>query len=401
MKDGWTTQRLASIAEKVTDGSHNPPKGVPVNQYLMLSSKNVFDDDLHYENPRYLTAEDFRQEDKRTGIVPNDVLLTIVGTVGRCAVVPLGAPNITLQRSVAVIRPRAELVSPRFLMYSLIERNAELNEQARGVAQKGIYLETLRELDVKLPPLPEQQRIVGILDEAFAGIATAKANAEKNLRNARAIFESHLRSAFAQRGKGWVERCLGDIAQVKGGKRVPKGCKLLTTPTEHPYLRVTEFSDSGTIDTSDIRYVSAEVHHQIKKYVIYSTDLYISIAGTIGKTGIIPEKLNGANLTENACRLVFTPGISNQFVYYFTVTSDFIAQAGLNTRTAAQPKLALSRLATIKLGVPPLAEQVRLVAEFDGIRDETQRLEALYQRKLAALDALKQSLLHRAFSGQL
>ena len=276
-----------------------------------------------------------------------------------------------------------------------------INATCTGARMPRANMDEVLNFKLFVPNEQEQQRIVGILDAAFVGIATTKANAEKNLEDTRAIFVSHLQSVFSRRGEGWVQRSLGDIAQVKGGKRVPKGYKLLTEQTDHPYLRVTEFTDKGTIDTSDLRYVSAAVYREIKRYVIYSTDLYISIAGTIGKTGIIPEELDGANLTENACRLVFNPNINNRYVYYFTVTPDFIAQAGLNTRTAAQPKLALSRLATIKLGIPALAEQMRLVAEFDALREETQRLESLYQRKLAALDALKQSLLHQAFSGKL
>jgi type I restriction enzyme, S subunit len=152
MKNGWETKRLADIADKITDGSHNPPKGVSHSDYLMLSSKNVFDDDFHYEAPRYLTEKQFELEDRRTSISPGDVLLTIVGTIGRSAVVPCNAPKITLQRSVAVIRPKRNVIVPRFLMYSFIQRNAELNDQARGVAQKGIYLEALRDLVVPVPP---------------------------------------------------------------------------------------------------------------------------------------------------------------------------------------------------------------------------------------------------------
>ena len=94
------------------------------------------------------------------------------------------------------------------------------------------------------------------------------------------------------------------------------------------------------------------MYREIKNYIITSADMHISIAGTIGKTGIIPEQLDGANLTENACRLIFHPGVSNSFVYFFTQTKDFVEQAGLNTRTAAQPKLTLSRLSTIRLGIP-------------------------------------------------
>ncbi len=286
----------------------------------------------------------------------------------------------------------------KFLYYLL--ETLGLPSLAKGV-KPGINRNEVYSKIVKLPPLPEQQRIVGILDDAFDGIATAKANAERNLQNARALFESHLQSVFTRRGKGWETKTLGDIAEVKGGKRVPKGYKLLSEPTAYPYLRVADLTDDGSIDMSDLRYVSADVHRQIKNYIIYSTDLYLSIAGTIGKTGIIPKELDGANLTENACRLVFKPGISNRFVYYFTQTASFVDQAGLHTRTAAQPKLALSRLSTIKMGIPSLSEQERLAHEFDALREETQRLEALYQRKLAALDELKKSLLDRAFRGEL
>jgi type I restriction enzyme, S subunit len=165
---------------------------------------------------------------------------------------------------------------------------------------------------------------------------------------------------------GWQIKSLGDIADVKGGKRVPKGSKLQSQPTNHPYITVSDFTDDGTIDTSDLRYVSSEVFEQIKRYTISSNDLYLSIAGTIGKTGYVPIELNGASLTENACKLVLRPGIDRDFVYYFTKSDEFTTQAGSNTRTAAQPKLALERLKTIKLPIPAsLPEQQRIVGLLD------------------------------------
>ena len=330
--------------------------------------------------------------------LPTDVLLCVVGAT--CGKINLGE-ECAIGRSVAAIRPDKEKLDQFYLYYFMMTLVERLRDGSVGAAQTVIskgMIETVRLPDV---PLPEQQRVVRILDKAFASITTARANAEKNLQNARALFESHLKSVFSQRGGGWAEKALGDIAKVKGGKRVPKGYKLLVEPTEFPYLRVADFTDTGTIETNDLRYISSEIHQEIKNYVIYSKDLYISIAGTIGKTGIVPEELDGAHLTENACRLVFNPGISNQFVYYFTLTPDFAEQAGLHTRTAAQPKLALARLSTIKLWLPHITVQKRLANEFDSIRQETQRLKSIYQQKLTALDELKKSLLHQAFSGQL
>ena len=300
------------------------------------------------------------------------------------------------------VLPNASLVQKEFL-YRLLEWDMDQIKLAHGTGTTMMHVSkgSMESRVVPIPPLPEQQRIVTILDEAFEGISTATANAKKNLANAREIFQSQLKSVFTQKGGSWVVATIGDIAQIKGGKRVPKGYKLSSTQTKYPYLRVTDFHDDGSIDMSDLRYVDASVHSQIKKYIITPKDLYISIAGTIGKTGIIPDELNGANLTENACRLVFRSDINNRFIYYFTRTSDFIEQTGLNTRTAAQPKLALSRLSTTVIRIPNLKEQSKIVSKLDELSAETRKLEVIYLQKIAAFEELKKSILNQAFSGQL
>ena len=333
-----------------------------------------------------------------------DLLVSLTGNVGRVGLVEKEHLPAVLNQRVARLTTRdGSPALKNFLLYFLQSDRfrEELTSTGHGAAQQNVSTKDLALIELNIPPKPEQQRIVTILDEAFEGIAAAKANAEKNLQNAHAMFVEQIQAVFAQRGEGWIERCMGDIAQIKGGKRVPKGYKLLSEPTPFPYLRVTDFSDTGSIEMSDLRYVSGEVHLGIRNYIIRSSDLYISIAGTIGKTGIIPDELDGSHLTENACRLVLKPGISNRFVYYFTITPKFIEQAGLNTRTAAQPKLALSRLSTIVMGIPDAKEQDRIVARFDELRCESERLESIYQQKSLALDELKQSLLQRAFKGDL
>lgn len=314
------------------------------------------------------------------------------------------APDFTGHCSTEIftIKPKQGLLR-LFLQYWFLngETVAKIDATSTGTRMPRANMNAVLNFTFPLPPLPEQQRIVRILDQAFAALAAAKANADTNRRNARALFDSYLESVFAQRGEGWQETTIGNIAQVKGGKRVPNGYKMLTEPTPFPYLRVTDFTSDGSINMSDLRYISAEVQRGIKNYVINSNDLYLSIAGTIGKTGIIPKELDEANLTENACRLVFCPGISNRFIYYYTTTPGFAAQAGLLTRTTTQPKLALSRLSTIKFGIPPLPEQQRIVAHLDALREQTGRLESLYRQKGAALDELKRALLHQAFAGEL
>ncbi|HNW12810.1 MAG TPA: restriction endonuclease subunit S [Candidatus Rifleibacterium sp.] len=357
VKAGWKRAKLNRVCEKITDGTHQTPKYFDYG-FLFLSSRNVTSGKIDWENVKYIDDKQHVEMQRRVSPRLHDILLAKNGTTGVAAMVDRDV-TFDIYVSLALLRP-LEGILPKFLLYFINSPLAkeQFNKRLKGIGVPNLHLEEIREVELAYPESEaEQQRIVGILDEAFESIAVAKANAEKNLQNTRALFESYLQSVFTQRGEGWVVKTLGDIAQIKGGKRVPKGYKLLTEPTDYPYLRVADFTDTGTIDMNDLRYISQQVWHEIKNYVIYSTDLYISIAGTIGKTGIIPEDLDGANLTENACRLVFNTGISNRFVYYFTVTPDFIEQAGLNTRTAAQPKLALSRLATIKIGIPPIIEQ--------------------------------------------
>tara|TARA_R110002072_G_scaffold303007_1_gene491278 strand:- start:12072 stop:13310 length:1239 start_codon:yes stop_codon:yes gene_type:complete len=196
----------------------------------------------------------------------------------------------------------------------------------------------------------------------------------------------------------WQIKPLSEVAKIKGGKRVPKGEKLVFENTGYPYIRVADFTDDGTIDLSDIRYVTEDVFKQIKNYTINSEDLYISIAGTIGKAGIVPKELSGASLTENSCKLVFENIVFNRYVYYFTQTGYFIEQAGLNTRVAAMPKLALSRLGTIKLPFPPIPEQKRIVAILDRAFADIEQARAKTEQNLKNARELFESYLQQVFS---
>ncbi len=400
MNNGWRSEPLASVVVKITDGSHNPPKGVPKSDYLMLSSKNVFDDNLHYDEPRYLTVDQFREEDRRTGIVPGDVLLTIVGTVGRSAVVPRDAPRMTLQRSVAVIRPNKQLIDSRFLMYSFIERSAELNEQARGVAQKGIYLETLRALGVKLPTFHEQQRIVGILDEAFEGIATAKANAEKNLQNARALFESHLQCVFSHCAMGRVGTALGGICSFVRG---PFGGSLKKSMFVAEGYAVYEQQHAIYNQFHEIRYfINESKFKEMKRFELLPDDLIMSCSGTMGRVAIVPEHIKPGIINQALLKLTPTPKVLNKFLKRWMGSAAFQdAIREYSGGAAIQNVASVKILKEIKVPIPSVEEQARVVDEIDAMCKETQRLESICQQKLAALEALQKSLLHQAFTGQL
>ena len=193
--------------------------------------------------------------------------------------------------------------------------------------------------------------------------------------------------------EGWEYKKLGDITEIKGGKRLPKGVKLLTTPTEHPYIRVADFNDFGTVDTDDIHYISDSVYEQIKRYIIKKEDVYISIAGTIGKSGIIPDYLDGANLTENACRLILSSNVCQRYVYYFTISPSFIKQIDERTKKSAQPKLALTRLSDVIITYPTIKEQKSIVDYLDSAFAKIDAMKANAEKALGEAKALFQASL--------
>lgn len=171
--------KIKDICVGVTDGSHNPPQGVETSNYYMLSSKNIFDNEITFDDPRYLTESDFEQENKRTKIGIGDVLLTIVGTVGRTAVVDETMPCFTLQRSVAVLHPKAEICNSKYLMYALQSKRSYIESHAKGVAQKGIYLKEVSDIDLNVPSLSEQEDIVAVLDKVDSIIHARRQELQK------------------------------------------------------------------------------------------------------------------------------------------------------------------------------------------------------------------------------
>lgn len=296
-------------------------------------------------------------------------------------------------------------IIPEFLFYYLLRdkfRQDGAKVMSGAVGHKRVPHDYILELMTPIPPLEEQKQIVAVLDAAFEGLTRAKENAEANLQNARELFERSLDTFYVADLAGWPSISLGEISDIKGGKRLPKGQELQQEKTDWPYIRVADFDGRGSVCLDDIRYLSKDIRDTIKRYTISSDDVFITIVGaTVGKSGIVPIELSGANLTENACKLVLCDKVSAKYIYYFTISTSFLDQVGLNTRTAAQPKLALMRLKTISLGLPPLEHQAKVSKKLDELRLNTEQAEANYTTKLTDIADLRQSLLQKAFAGEL
>ena len=381
MKQEWVYKRLSDVCKKITDGSHNPPKSNEACDFMMLSSKNIFDDLIHFEDPRYLTQKDFESENKRTEIQIGDVLLTIVGTIGRVAVVPKDFPRFTLQRSVAVLKPKRDALDSRFLMYSLQNKLEFLTNEARGVAQKGIYLNQIKNIEIPLPSLPEQLCIVRLLDEAFASIAKAKANAEQNLKNAKELFESYLQNIFKNKGEDWQEKNLDQISVNLDSKRVP------ITQNVRKKGSIPYYGASGIVD-------------YVEEYLFDDDLLLVSEDGAnlLARTYPIAFSIKGKSWVNNHAHILkFKNMASQKFVEYYLNSiklDDYVS--GM-----AQPKLNQKMLNSILIPFPTEVQQQAIVKRLNYFLSETKKLEAIYQQKLNDLAELKRSLLQKAFKGEL
>lgn len=272
--------------------------------------------------------------------------------------------------------------------------------------QKGASYPAVTDGDVKaqvipFPPLPEQHRIVAILDEAFDGIAKARANAEQNLQNARALFESHLQSVFTQRGEGWVEhrRPLADLCDLI------VDCEHKTAPTQDegiPSIRTPNIGKGRLLLDGVYRVSEATYREWTRRAEPLPGDLILAREAPAGNVAVIPENLKvclGQRTVLIRPNLkVFEP----EFLALTLLLPHMQRKLLAHSRGATVQHVNMKDIRALDVGaIPSLSIQREIVSIAQKSSDETQRLESLYQSKLDALDDLKQSLLHQAFSGQL
>lgn len=270
-----------------------------------------------------------------------------------------------------------------------------LGTHTGGSVQQVINLGDLRTVLIPVPPLAEQERIVALLDEAFAGIATAKAHAERNLQNARALFESHLNAIFTQRGEGWVEKRLGEVYDVRDGthdspKYHDSGFPLITSKNLKP----------NGLSFEKIRYICESDYTKIcQRSGVDKGDVLFAMIGTIGNPTLVTIEPKFA--IKNVALFKVSNGQSGKFLKYYLESEYVVSKMIKEAKGTTQKFVGLGYLRCFPCPVPPLADQERIVAILDELKQESRRIESIYQRKIDALDELKQSLLHEAFSGQL
>jgi type I restriction enzyme S subunit len=382
---GWPRRKLADLLE-IQNGyafdskAFSSTQGTPLIRIRDLKSGT--------ETATYFTGAFDRQYLVSAG----DLL---IGMDGEFACYEWRGEPALLNQRVCRLQRFSDNLLPRFLFYGI---NAYLKaiEDVTGFATvKHLSSKQVLGIEFPVPPIDEQRRVIAILDEAFEGIATARANAEGNLRNANALFVQRLRAVFEQQGAGWVERPVGAIAVHSLGKMLDKA-KNRGVP--RPYLRNTNVRWFGfdLTDVAEMKFTSDDE----PKYTAVRGDLLVCEGGEPGRaaiwTGDEPVYFQKA-LHRVRCH---EPAHNSWLLYYLHAMHSSGRLRRHLTGTGIQ-HLTGEALSRLPVPIAPLPDVHRIVAEFEELRKVCLMLVTTYQRKLAALDELKRSLLHHAFTGQL
>ena len=359
-----------------------------------------------------LNLEDIKKIDKkvsesltRSKLYINDVLFSYVGTVGEVALIEEN-DKFHLAPNVAKLTFNDSVV-PKFALQYLMSSNMrnEINRYVTTTSQPALSMENIRKLKIIVPKKEEQEKISFILSTVDEQIDNVDALIEKNKELKKGLMQTlftkgigHTKFKNTEIGEipeEWDVKKIGDICEVKGGKRLPKGYQLEDEDNAFPYIRVADMYMGG-IRQDDIKYVPKDIVDKIKNYKISKDDLFISVAGTLGIVGQVPYELYGANLTENADKLC---NIQINKLYLMKVLQSNIVQSIIEAEQtkSAQPKLALTRIKEFLIPVPSDIEQVKIAS----ILMEVDEKIGQYKNKKQKLEELKKGLMQQLLTGMI
>jgi type I restriction enzyme S subunit len=333
----------------------------------------------------------------------NDVLMSVRAPVGP---INFATQKICIGRGLAAIRP-TKVIDKEFLYSFLLKHESEIVGNT-GAVFNSINKAQIEAIKIPLPPLTEQKRIVAILDEAFAAIAKALANAEQNLKNSKELFGSYLQRVFENNGEGWENRRLGesDLIEIIDGDR----------GKNYPTLK--DFKDEGYclfMNTKNVRpdgflfnttmFIDETKDKAMGKGKLKRNDVVMTTRGTIGNLGVYNEEVEFDNIRINSGMLIFRPNlkqITSEYLFEILRSGIIKEQIRKQVTGAAQPQLPIKTLVNFVFPVPKsLKQQQTIVQKLDALSLETKRLEAIYQQKINDLEELKKSVLQKAFAGEL
>ncbi|MDE8350011.1 MAG: restriction endonuclease subunit S [Acidocella sp.] len=392
MNSNGRTLPLDQIAE--FEGGSQPPK-----------SEFIYEPRQGYV--RFLQIRDFKSDKNETYIkvsnknrtcCDDDILIGRYGaSVGQILTGKAGAYNVALMKAM----PDTSIIARRYFYHYLnsVDFQIRLMGVADRSAQNGFSKEDIANFPVLVPPIPEQKRIVAILDEAFAGIAAATANAEKNLTNARELFDGCLDEAFSETKTGRKLATLTELTtDITDGDHMPPpksltGVPFITISNIHKGTNAIDFSDTFKVPRAYFDNLKPNKRPQLG-------DVLYTVTGSFGIPVIVQDSTEFC-FQRHIGLVRPKKGVNSKWLYYALLSPPAFKQAADGATGTAQKTVSLKVLRSLQLPDIPLVEQVAMASRLDALYARTKSLESVYTEKLASILELKRALLQKAFSGEL
>jgi type I restriction enzyme S subunit len=411
-KSRWLVKQLADVCEVFADGDWVESKDQSPAGIRLIQTGNVgegfFKD--RAEKARYISEATFKRL-RCTEIFEGDCLISrLPDPVGRSCILPETGERMITAVDCTIVRFKPNQLLPGFFNYFSQSDDylGTVAKECTGTTRNRISRSNLGLTPIPVPPLAEQQRIVGILDEACGGLATAKANAQKNVQNARALFENHLQSVFTQRGEGWKEKPLSAVCDLQNGYAFKSGDYIKSSNTLN--IRMSSIRPGGSFDPEhNQRFLPDSYAKDYASFLLEDGDLIIAMTDMAGDPKILGvptlvSNQNGRNFLTNqrvGKLFGFSDNVRVPFLRYFLTTPSIKLFYKSKGAGGLQINISKGDILSAQIPLPPINVQDHIVGQLDELSEEALRLASIYERKLAALEVLKQSLLHQAFTGQL
>jgi type I restriction enzyme S subunit len=381
MKKGWATKTLGKLCD-ILDSQRMPitKRDRTAGEYPYYGATGIVDyvNGFIFDERLVLVGEDGAKWESGEN--------TAFTIEGKCWV----------NNHAHVLRPHRQALVDSWLVHYL--NHSDLTDFVSGLTVPKLNQGSLREILIPVPPLSEQQRIVGLLDEAFASLATAQAHAAQNLQNARDLFESHLNAVFTQRGEGWQLRRIPDVCVTFGrgkSRHRPRNEPCLYGG-KYPFIQTGDISNADHVITTHTQTYNETGLAQSKLWPKGTVGIAI-VGATIGETGVLDFE---ACFPDSVIGMTVNPAEADPFFLEYML-QHFKEMVKSHGEGSARENINLATFDRLLFPMPSVKEQRQIAAATDALKDQTKRLESIYQRKLAALDELKKSLLHQAFNGEL
>jgi type I restriction enzyme S subunit len=393
--EGWKVEKLADVLQKTETVN---PTLKPNHDFLYVDVSSVDNQTYLIEEVTQLKGKDAPSRARKLIKTGDVIFATVRPTLKRIAIVPEEYDNQVCSTGYFVLRPR-DFISNKYLFYFLLsdEFMEKMEKLQKGASYPAVTDNEVKSQMIAYPPLPEQQRIVSLLDETFAGLAQVHANAERNLVNAREVFSSSLNEYFGHARNGWKAMKLDDACIVERG----------SSPRPIKQYQTTSKDGVNWIKIGDTKGVEKYIYSTREKITkegakqsrfVKEGDFILTNSMSFGNPYIMKTE---GYIHDGWFVLRLKEFIDTEFFWYLLVSPFVQNQFNQLASGAIVKNISGDLVKKANLFIPPLEEQRAIVERLDALAAETSRLEAVYQSKLEAVEELKKSVLGKAFEGEL